>query len=54
MSLMSRGRICFVRLLDYARFQYIYIGAIYFHGHLGRNMQLVSGAVVVVLMPTWG
>ena len=35
------------RPLDYARFPYVYLDATYLHGRLGRNMQVVSRAVVV-------
>ncbi|TVS05299.1 MAG: hypothetical protein EA413_06915 [Cyanobium sp. PLM2.Bin73] len=35
--------------LDHARFPYVYLDATYLHGRLGRNMQLVSRAVVVAI-----
>ena len=37
------------RPLDHARFPYVYLDATYLHGRLGRNMQVVSRAVVVAI-----
>jgi putative transposase len=37
------------RTLDHARFPYVYLDATYLHGRLGRNMQVVSRAVVVAI-----
>jgi putative transposase len=37
------------RPLDHAHFPYVYLDATYLHGRLGRNLQVVSGAVVVVI-----
>jgi putative transposase len=37
------------RPLDHARFSYVYLDATYLHGRLGRNMQVVSRAVVVAI-----
>jgi putative transposase len=35
--------------LDHARFPYMYLNATYLHGRLGRNIQVVSRAVVVAI-----
>ena len=37
------------RPLEHARFPYVYLDATYLHGRLGRNMQVVSRAVVVAI-----
>nr|WP_255144111.1 IS256 family transposase [Synechococcus sp. EJ6-Ellesmere] len=37
------------RPLDHASFPYVYLDATYLHGRLGRNMQVVSRAVVVAI-----
>jgi len=37
------------RPLDHARFPYVYLDATYLHGRLGRNLQVVSRAVVVAI-----
>jgi transposase-like protein len=37
------------RPLDHVRFPYVYLDAIYLHGRLGRNLQVVSRAVVVAI-----
>ena len=37
------------RPLDHGRFPYVYLDATYLHGRLGRNMQVVSRAVVVAI-----
>jgi putative transposase len=37
------------RPLDHARFPYVYLDATYLHGRLGRNMQVVSRAVVLAI-----
>ena len=37
------------RPLDHACFPYVYLDATYLHGRLGRNMQVVSRAVVVAI-----
>jgi transposase-like protein len=37
------------RPLDYAHFPYVYLDATYLHGRLGRNLQVVSRAVVVAI-----
>ncbi len=37
------------RPLDHARFPYAYLDATYLHGRLGRNLQVVSRAVVVAI-----
>ena len=37
------------RPLDHARFRYVYLDATYLHGRLGRNLQVVSRAVVVAI-----
>ena len=39
----------FGRPLDHARFPYVYLDATYLHGRLGRNLQVVSRAVVVAI-----
>ena len=35
--------------LDHAHFPYVYIDATYLHGRLGRNLRVVSRAVVVAI-----
>ena len=37
------------RPLDHAHFPYVYLDATYLHGRLGRNLQVVSRAVVVAI-----
>jgi putative transposase len=37
------------RPLEHARFPYVYLDATYLHGRLGRNLQVVSRAVVVAI-----
>jgi putative transposase len=37
------------RPLDHAPFPYVYLDATYLHGCLGRNLQVVSRAVVVAI-----
>ena len=37
------------RPLDHAHFPYVYLDATYLHGRLGRNLQMVSRAVVVAI-----
>ncbi len=37
------------RPLDHARFPHVYHDATYLHGRLGRNLQVVSRAVVVAI-----
>ena len=37
------------RPLDHARFPYVYLDATFLHGRLGRNLQVVSRAVVVAI-----
>jgi len=37
------------RPLDHARFPYVYLDATYLHGRIGRNLQVVSRAVVVAI-----
>ena len=44
----NRSRLSW-RPLDHARFPYVYLDATYLHGRLGRNLQVVSRAVVVAI-----
>ena len=37
------------RPLDHSRFPHVYLDATYLHGRLGRNLQVVSRAVVVAI-----
>jgi putative transposase len=44
-----QGKAFLGRPLDHARFPYAYLDATYLHGRLGRNIQMVSRAVVVAI-----